>query len=79
MAYSLYLQLRRGRLEARKFADILLFIPFTTKLMKRPALQNKRVAVLRMAFRARKVFETFEKRAPDSIVSTYLRSSSCLL
>ena len=32
--------------------------------MKRPALQNKRVAVLRMAFRARKVFGTLEKRAP---------------
>ena len=32
--------------------------------MKRPALQNKQVGVLRMAFRARKVFGTFEKRAP---------------
>ena len=32
--------------------------------MKRPALQNERVVVLRMAFRARKVFGTFEKRAP---------------
>jgi len=33
--------------------------------MKRSALQNKRVAVLRMAFRARKVFRTFrEKRDP---------------
>ena len=32
--------------------------------MKRPALQNKQVRVLRMAFRARKVFGTFEKRAP---------------
>ena len=31
--------------------------------MKRPALQNKRVAVLRMAFRARKVFATLKKRA----------------
>jgi len=30
-----------------------------------PALQNKRVGVLRMAFRARKVPGTFEKRAPD--------------
>ena len=34
--------------------------------MKRPALQNKQVRVLRMAFRARKVFGTFEKRAPVS-------------
>ena len=33
--------------------------------MKRPALQNKEVVVLRMAFRARKVFGTFEKQAPD--------------
>ena len=33
--------------------------------MKRPALQNKRVAVLGMALRARKVFGTFEKRAPQ--------------
>ena len=32
--------------------------------MKRSALQNKRVRVLRMAFRARKAFGTFEKRAP---------------
>ena len=33
--------------------------------MKRSALQNKQVAVLRMAFRARKVFRTFrEKRDP---------------
>ena len=32
--------------------------------MKRPALQNKQLGVLRMAFRARKVFGTFEKRAP---------------
>ena len=31
--------------------------------MKRPTLQNKWVAVLRMAFRARKVFGTLEKRA----------------
>ena len=32
--------------------------------MKRPALQNKQVGVLRMAFRARKVFGTFQKQAP---------------
>ena len=52
--------------------------------MKRPALQNKRVGVSRIAFRTRKVFGTFEKRAPvgtngkctkkttDNQVSTYL-------
>ena len=32
--------------------------------MKRPALQNKQAGVLRMAFRARKAFGSFEKRAP---------------
>ena len=32
--------------------------------MKRPALQNKRVVVFRMAFRAQKVFGTFKKQAP---------------
>ena len=31
--------------------------------IKRPALQNKRVGVLQMAFRARKVLGTSEKRA----------------
>ena len=30
----------------------------------RSALQNKQVVILRMAFRARKVLGTFEKRAP---------------
>ena len=38
---------------------------FPLQHMKRPALQNKQVAVLRMAFRARKVLGTFEKRTPD--------------
>ena len=33
--------------------------------MKRPALQSKRVGVLQMAFRAHKVFGSFEKRMPD--------------
>ena len=37
--------------------------------MKRPALQNKRIGVSRMAFQARKVFETFEKRAPGPLHS----------
>ena len=32
--------------------------------MKGPALQNKQVGVLRMAFRARKVVGTLEKEAP---------------
>ena len=36
--------------------------------MKRPALQNKQVVLLRMAFRARKALGTFEKRAPGLIM-----------
>ena len=36
--------------------------------MKKPALQNKQVVILRMAFRARKVIGTFEKRAPGRFV-----------
>ena len=36
--------------------------------MKRPALQDKEVVVLRMAFRARKVFGTFEKQGPRLLV-----------
>ena len=35
--------------------------------MKRPVLQNKQVVILRMAFRARKVLRTFEKRAPGKV------------
>ena len=37
--------------------------------MKRPALQNEQVGGLRMDFRARKVFWTFEKRTPDLLLS----------
>ena len=32
--------------------------------MKGPTFKNKRVGVLRMAFRARKFFGTLQKRAP---------------
>ena len=35
--------------------------------MKRSALEDERVEVLRMAFRARKVYGTFEKRAPGTL------------
>ena len=35
--------------------------------MKRPALQNKWVGVLGMAFRASKVFGSFEKRTPGLV------------
>ena len=38
--------------------------------MNRPALQIKQVGVSRMAFRARKVFGSFEKRAPGLNVSS---------
>ena len=40
--------------------------------MKRPALQNKQVGVLQMAFRARNVFGTLEKRAPGSFDRRHL-------
>ena len=46
--------------------------------MKRPGLQNKQGGVLRMAFRARKVFGTLEKRSPGHIVGTsLLRGIDC--
>ena len=47
--------------------------------MKRPALQNKRVGVLRMAFRAQKVVGTFEQRAPERDSNPYLRDDSSAL
>ena len=37
--------------------------------MKKSALQNKRVGVLRVAFPARKVLGAFEKRAPGACFS----------
>ena len=45
--------------------------------MKRPALQKKQVGALRMAFRARKVFETFEKRASGE--SAKGSSAACIV
>ena len=42
--------------------------------MKRPALQNKWVEVLRMAFRTRKVFGTFEKQAPAVVIPLTFKS-----
>ena len=71
-AYSgdiiLFVSSKRRRLEARNFAVIFIFIPFTT-YEKKTALQNKEVGVLGMAFRAREVLGTFEKRAPDVVLS----------
>ena len=58
--------------------QLFLFL-FPLQHIERPALQkNKQVVVLRMAFRARKVVGTFEKRAPGLYVSmneTYSDSS----
>ena len=42
----------------------LFYYLFPLQQMKRQALQNKRVAVLRVAFRASEVFGTFAQRAP---------------
>jgi len=47
--------------------------------MKRPALQNKRDGVLRMVFRARKVFGTFEKQDPEQGLNPYLCDCSVVL
>ena len=44
------------------------------KRMKRPTLQNRRVAVLGMAFRARKGFGCFKKRAPGARFSKIPRT-----
>ena len=48
----------------RNIAVILINVYSLYNIQKRPPSQNKRVGVLRMTFRARKVFGTFEKRAP---------------
>ena len=49
-----------------KLRSYFLFL-FPLQHVKRPALQNKQVVVLRMAFRAGKVLVTFEKRAPGLV------------
>jgi len=51
----LFVSSKRRRLEARNFASILTFSPFTT---------YEKTGFPELAFRARKVFRTFEKRAP---------------
>ena len=45
--------------------QLFLFL-FPLQHVKRPVLQNKQVVALRMAFRTRKVFGTFEKQAPGN-------------
>ena len=59
--FSLYLQ-NKG-VSRHETLQLLKFL-FPLQYMKRSALQNKQVGVLWMAFRARKDFGTFEKRAP---------------
>ena len=59
----LFVSSKRRCLEARNFAVIFIVIPFTT--YEKTASQNKQVGVLGTnGFLARKVFGTFEKRAP---------------
>ena len=43
--------------------QLFLFL-FALQDMKRPTLQNKQLVLLQIAFRARNVLGTFEKRAP---------------
>ena len=59
--FSLYLQ--NEGVSRHETLQLFLFL-FPLQHMKRQALQNKQVIVLRLAFRARKVLGTFEKRAP---------------
>ena len=63
--FSLYLQ--NEGVSRHETLQLFLFLS-PLQHMKRPALQNKQVVVLRMAFRARKVIGTFEKRAPGPVV-----------
>ena len=60
--FSLYLQ--NEGVSRHETLQLFLFL-FPLQHMKKPALQNKQVGVLRIAFRVRKVFGTFEKRAPE--------------
>ena len=63
--FSLYLQ-NEGVSRHETLQLFLLLFPL--QHMKRPALQNKQVVLLRMAFRARKVLGTFEKQDPGRVV-----------
>ena len=61
-----FLYLQNGGVSRHETLQLFLFL-FTLQRMKRSALQNKQVVLLRMAFRARKVLGAFEKRAPGPI------------
>ena len=68
--FPLYL---KNREDLRRQTSQLFFFLLSWKLNKRSAFQNKRLAVSQMAFRARKVFGTFEKQAPGEwIMSLFL-------
>ena len=54
----------KSEVVSRHETSLLFKFVFPFQDMKRPALQNKRVAVLQMAFRARKVLGIFDKRGP---------------
>ena len=72
--FNLYLQ--NEGVSRHETLQLFLFL-FPLQHMKRPGLQNTQVVILRMAFRARKVIGTFEKRAPGlrarTPVGTFLR------
>ena len=57
--FSLYLQ--NEGVSRHETLQLFLFL-FPLQHMRRPALQYKQAGVLRMAFRVRKAFGTFEKR-----------------
>ena len=68
--FSLYLQ--NEGVSRHETLQLLSFL-LPLQHIKRPALQNKQVVVLRLAFRARKVVGTFEKRAPDDLLRWNLK------
>ena len=57
-------QERRG-FKSSNFTVIFLFVTLKMFKVNDRLSKNKRLAVSQMAFRARKVFRTFEKPAPD--------------
>ena len=69
VTFSLYLQ-NEGVSRHETLQLFLCLLPL--QHIKRPVLQNKKVVVLRMAFRALKVLGTFEKRAPGPGVLPYM-------
>ena len=62
--------LKNGEDLSRQTSQSVCFL-LAWKHVKRSAFQNKRLAVLQMAFRARKGFGTFEKWAPVATSSSF--------